>query len=531
MRAVTRPLRARRPTLPWLVLVIAVVAAGCNGSGAREPVAEPEPPTADDGASGEPIEAGWSEADLLEAIEAAGAVSGLVTPPSRAESCGLRPDGQLVCWGLDSAPWKWQQPEGVFAAISKGLLHGCALRVSGEVDCWGLLDLDAPEGKFAAISTSEFRSCGLRPEGSVECWDGLAELLEGADPPVADVALLADVAFPGGVFSSVSVGGAHVCGLRPSGEAVCWGANWFGQADASPGPFVAVDAGASHSCGLRSDGSVTCWGEDSPDAAELMTFGYRFGGDEQAYVVDQRDTEARTQEFFEAFGFTGQYFGASDVVLLDLEGAVPEVEAREEMARGAAGWEPPAGPFVAVSAGEGFTCGLRVDGEAVCWGYYAREEPRIPLEVYSDVYGDRLWDFYDAVKDSVLAGEDAFDPEFYSLYESLYGARVWELDPSRYLVVGHDYSLRQPSVPSGAGREPEYLIDGPELIPVASMVAPLELIAPPPGPFVAVEAGWERACGLRPDGELECWGVESEDGAPPPGPFATAPITATAATP
>lgn len=296
----------------------------------------------------------------------------------------------------------------------------------------------------------------------------------------------------------MSVGGAHVCGLRPSGEAACWGANWFGQADAPPGPFVAVDAGASHSCGLRSDGNVDCWGEDSGDAALLMTAGFRFGGDEQAFAADLHDA-LNTEEWL--------LYPTTAVAWLDLQGAVPEAEAREEMARRAAGWVPPEGPFVAVSAGRGFTCGLRMDGEAACWGYFAREEPRIPLEVYTDVYGDRLWDFYDAVKDSVLAGEDAFDPEFYSLYESLYGARVWELDLSEYLIFGH-----------GA-------------IPVESMVADLRLIDPPPGPFVAVEAGSGRACGLRPDGELDCWGLEDEAGAPPPGPFATAPITATAAAP
>ena len=526
MRAVNHPLRAGPVLACRFVLVLAVVAAGCSGSGgAGEPVAEPEHPTAVDGSPGEPAEAGWSEVDLLEAIAAAGAASGNVAPTGPFESCGLRPDGELVCWGLDSAPWR--QPEGVFSAVSTGLAHGCALRMSGEVDCWGQVnlygELDQPEGNFVEVSASEFRSCGLRIDGSVECWGGVGELLEGVEPP------LADVAFPGGVFTAVSVGGAHVCGLRPGGEAACWGVNWFGQADAPPGPFVAVDAGSSHSCGLRSDGSVTCWGEDALDAAELMTIGFEFGGDEQAYAAYWRDIE-NSHEFYEAFGFTGQYLDASQVVLLDLEGAVPEVEAREEMARRAAGWEPPAGPFVAVSAGDGFTCGLRLDGEAACWGYYAREEPRIPLEVYDAVYGDRLWEFHDAVEAQVARGLDGFDSRFYPLYESLYGARVWELDPAEYLLVGHGLIPREPlSASWGARRPPKYLIAGPERIPVTSMVTVLELIDPPPGPFVAVEAGWERACGLRPDGELDCWGLKNEDNEPPAGPFATAPITAAGA--
>ena len=527
MRTVNRPPRARRLLGCWCVLVLVGVAAACGGSGAGEPVAEPLRPVAGDGSSGERTGAGSGEVDLSKAVAVALAASGRVTPPNPFEICGMRPEGEVVCWGSSSAPAF--QPEGMFVAISHGLTHGCGLRVSGEVDCWGAVnlygELDAPEGRFAAISASGFRTCGLRLDGSVECWGGVAELLEGVEPPVADVA------FVGGVFTSVSVGGAHVCGLRPDGEATCWGANWFGQADAPPGTFVAVDAGASHSCGLHSDGSVTCWGEDSLDAAQLVTFGYQFGGDEQAYAANLRDIDASAQGIFETFGFTGQYLNASRAVL-DLEGAVPEVELRQEMARHAAQWEPPAGPFVAVSAGEGFTCGLRFDGEAACWGYYAREEPRIPLEVYAAVYGDRLWDFHDAVEAQVERGLDGFDPRFYPLYESLYGARVWELDPSQYLLVGHDLIPREPASASpGAGRPPEYLIEGPEMIPVESMVSDLRLIDPPPGPFVAVEAGQWRACGLRPDGELDCWGFEGLDSAPPPGPFATAPITAAAAAP
>ena len=312
-----------------------------------------------------------------------------------------------------------------------------------------------------------------------------------------------DVEYPGGEFASVSVGEAHVCGLRPNGEAACWGANWFGQTEAPQGPFAQVDAGSSHSCGLRPDGTVVCWGEDSLDAANLMSGGYRFGGDEQAYA-----------SFLEDYRRAGVLPSLVQVLpslaaLLDLEGAVPEAEVRREMARRAEGWAPPAGPFVSISAGRGFSCGLRVDGEAVCWGFYAREEPRIPLEVYAEVYGPRLWDFYSVwesrgatEKELVVRLRSIFDPRFYSLYEALYGTRVWELDPERHHVLA------------------------PEKWLLRNLVAPIRLMDPPPGPFIAVEAGSQLACGLRPDGEIECWGREDDDSEPPPGPVATEPIKA-----
>lgn len=379
----------------------------------------------------------------------------------------------------------------MFAAITGGIGYGCGLRLSGTVVCWGESNLygkmDAPAGVFAAVSAWASRTCGLRLGGSVECWGGVRELLEGVEAPEPDVA------FPGGEFVSVSVGGAHACGLRPDGEVACWGANWFGQADAPAGPFAAVDAGASHSCGLRPGGSIDCWGEDSRDAGELSGFGaFEFGGDEAADVADRRDLDHDLEE---------RVFIPLHLAFMDLPGAVPEAGLRAEMARRAAGWEPPAGPFVSVSAGSGFTCGLRFDGEVACWGYFAREEPRIPLEIYAEVYGDRLRDFDDITTASAESGVAYFDPRFYPLYESLYGARVWELDHTENLILG------------------------PAHIPTKILLNGIELVAPPPGPFIAIEAGQHRVCGLRPDGELECWGLDDESNTPPPGPFATTPIT------
>ena len=423
-------------------------------------------------------------AELSEAMAVAGSLSGLMSSPSRLGSCAMRPEGTVECWGSDVS---WPGPEGVFVSISVGRGYGCGLRLSGEVDCWGDSDLygemDAPGGVFTAVSAALRRTCGVRSGGSVECWGGDRELPTGVESPAPDVA------FPGGEFTKISVGRAHVCGLRPDGEVACWGTNWFGQADALSGPFVAVDAGMSHSCGLRHDGTIDCWGEDSLDAAKLMSLGFEFASDEAAYVTDYLATEE------------GVLIPSLNA-FMDLEGAVPEFELREEMARRAAGWEPPAGPFVAVSAGSGFTCGLRLDGEVACWGYFAREEPRIPLVVYAEVYGERLRDFDDITTASAESGVAFFDPRFYLLYESLYGARVWELDPS------------------------EYLIFGPGEIPTKVLLADIELVAPPPVPFVAVEAGAWRACGLRPDGEIDCWGLDGEASTPPPGPFATSPITA-----
>jgi alpha-tubulin suppressor-like RCC1 family protein len=77
------------------------------------------------------------------------------------------------------------------------------------------------------------------------------------------------------VFSSVSSGGAHTCGIATEGTAFCWGSNTSGQLGTGdtepssiPAPvagdlrFKAIAAGAEHTCAVAMDGAVYCWGSD-----------------------------------------------------------------------------------------------------------------------------------------------------------------------------------------------------------------------------------------------------------------------------
>ena len=86
-------------------------------------------------------------------------------------------------------------------------------------------------------------------------------------------------------FADVAAGGAHTCGLTPSGAAYCWGRGESGQLGIAPPSgrcdlgtpfpcslvpvavqgglsFTRIAGGGSHSCALTEDGSAYCWGSN-----------------------------------------------------------------------------------------------------------------------------------------------------------------------------------------------------------------------------------------------------------------------------
>lgn len=426
---------------------------------------------------------------LAEAVADAAGFAGLISVGFLPEVCGVRPDRSVECWGESGQ--EIDIPEGPFGAVSTSLGGSCGLRPAGALVCWeyrGSVETNAtPEGVFAAVGTGSVSSCGLRSSGELECW--------AADNAIGRVLgrLPFEAPYPGGVFSAVSVGRVHVCGLRPGGSVACWGEDWFGQSDPPGGRFVAVEAGVSHSCGLRPDGSVECWGEDSMDSAWLPRW-FRAEGGERAHVDDRIDAYGGFELPQPPFTF----MTAADVVR--------DAELLAAMVQRAAGWEPPPGPYKAIAAGTGFTCGLRLDGEVSCWGYVNSGEPRIPLAVYAGVAGERVRARH--------AGKEA-------ALESFRAARV---------------SARQDGG-FGSGEQADAAADRKETAlslevdAYSRMLTYVDLVNPPAGPFVAIDAGQRRVCGLRADGEIECWGYDyGEEPAPPPGPFATTPLATNAVT-
>ena len=261
-------------------------------------------------------------------------------------TCGLKEDGDAVCWGEDGYG-QWSPPDGSFTALSAGDDHTCGLGPDGSAVCWGYDHFgqsSPPDGAFAALSAGDRHTCGLRPDGSAVCW-GYDDY--GQSSP------------PDGAFAALSAGDRHTCGLRPDGSTVCWGYDAYGQSSPPDGSFTALSAGDHHTCGLSPDGSAVCWGKDEE------TLHVTSGGPTHHFQWSPPD------------GIFAVISAGGDHTC----GLRPDGSAVCWGPEGSGKSSPPDGIFAVISAGGDHTCGLRPDGSAVCWGYDVPGEWSPPEDV------------------------------------------------------------------------------------------------------------------------------------------------------
>lgn len=153
-------------------------------------------------------------------------------------ACGLRAeDDHPVCWGDGATP-----PDEPLASIYVTDRAGCGLRADGEAVCWGM---DAPDGRFQSLSMGgDNHHCGIREDGSISCW---GSALEPPEPPE-------------GVFLDVTVGKYQYCAVRADHAIVCWTKRdtRLPEVMGEPVRVMPIENGG---CYLRTDGRVSCWGQ------------------------------------------------------------------------------------------------------------------------------------------------------------------------------------------------------------------------------------------------------------------------------
>ena len=296
-------------------------------------------------------------------------------------TCGLRADGDIVCWGahgdderLTESTGLLDSPPGSFSQIDAGHHHSCAIRQDGAVKCWGSMSIEGddmppqekammeamlapPEGRFISVSAGFLFSCGVRDDNTAECWGLAASLSDALTPPV-------------GEYTLVSVGGFHACGIRTDQTAVCWGSDlgfdgdFLGQATPPDGLFEVINAGTLHTCGFRPDGEIRCWG--GIVGGEVQTCEQQPDGTNRCWM-DKKATEANR-----AWGGWPDYVPDGKRKAMD-SGDTFACALWDDGSIGCWGSggindPPPPGPFRAVTVGREHGCGLRPDGSIECWG-------------------------------------------------------------------------------------------------------------------------------------------------------------------
>ena len=153
---------------------------------------------------------------------------------------------------------------GPWTQVSAGRIHTCGLKADGELFCWGVNSdgqTDVPEtaSPFVQVSAGGYHTCALKADGTLACWganyDGQTIVPTAASPWV-----------------QVSAGEYHTCGVKADGTLACWGNNFNGQTSVpmTTSPWVQVSAGGEHTCAAKADGILACWGNNEDGQAPII---------------------------------------------------------------------------------------------------------------------------------------------------------------------------------------------------------------------------------------------------------------------
>lgn len=128
--------------------------------------------------------------------------------------------------------------------------------------------------EYWQVSAGGAHTCGVTTDSRTFCWgNNWAGQLGGGSSGSSE---LIPTLITGGLqFRQVSAGSSHTCGVTPSNEAYCWGANESGQlgdgtttnratptAISGARQFRQVEAGSRHTCGVTTDNLAFCWGDN-----------------------------------------------------------------------------------------------------------------------------------------------------------------------------------------------------------------------------------------------------------------------------
>jgi alpha-tubulin suppressor-like RCC1 family protein len=305
--------------------------------------------------------------------------------PGRDHSCALS-GGVVYCWGSNA-----------FGQLGDGTTGGSSLVPQ---------PISAPPGvTFVSLSLSHVHTCAVSTGGEIYCWGRNRQGVLGTGEPVFIDPTPKPVSAPGVVFTDVSAGLFHTCGLAEGGVAYCWGRGASGElgdgsslARSTPGPvpsteeFVTISAGGrgafAATCGTTSTSQLFCWGALNTNFRAVPTlmpspgaFAAASVGLGAAYGLTETGAVHRLHYFFVLPPEPGPSM-ATISVGFDHRCAVTSANVGYcwgsntfgQLGIGTTGGgssapQPVLGPgFISITAGPSSTCAVTVDGDALCWG-------------------------------------------------------------------------------------------------------------------------------------------------------------------
>jgi alpha-tubulin suppressor-like RCC1 family protein len=222
-----------------------------------------------------------------------------------AHSCAVFANDATRCWGAgasgqlgtgfaypdgSSQPLTVKGPNNRFVEVALGYLHTCGRTDDGQIFCWGddsagqigdavalpstttrlepTLVTGLP-GLAVAIAAGGYQSCAVLVTGALYCWGALASLELATTPQLMSM-------FSDNV-KTVVIGNRHFCAILAAGNVECLGQNDVGQTGNSqspepswnafsvplPGPVVELSAGDDFTCARIANGETYCWGSNT----------------------------------------------------------------------------------------------------------------------------------------------------------------------------------------------------------------------------------------------------------------------------
>lgn len=332
-------------------------------------------------------------------------------------TCGVRTTGRLFCFGSDTrgqlgnggantnsaVPVEVAGNATDWKSVSAGGHVTCAIKTNGTLWCFGRDDF-GQQGNGAGITAdqsspvqvgtaTDWKSvstglgetvCGRRANKRIYCWGRDSDGQAGNGPGGFGIVHSPTAVGTNADWSSVSVGGYHVCGRRTNGRVYCWGDDFDGavgdggagvdksvptQVAGNHADWTSVSSGITHTCGRRASGRLYCWGSDidgglgngngpGNTTSKYSPVQVSGGATDWKAVTAGSYITCATKVSGRLFCFGDDFYGQVGTGVADqVDNATPT-----QVTGNVTTWKPAA-------MGNYHTCALRTDARLFCWGY------------------------------------------------------------------------------------------------------------------------------------------------------------------